>query len=199
MAVKAISSAALGHRRWPAPGDWTYRDYLELPDDGQRYEIIWGEIYMMTLAPSTRHQRVSRNLVFALWDHVRDRDLGEVLVAPCDLLMEPGATPVQPDILFITRPRLEMIGADSIRGVPDLLVEILSSTNARHDRVTKYELYEKSGVPEYWIADPAARAIEVFSLKEGRYALLGPFGAEEKIASKVLPGFSVEVGRIVPT
>ncbi len=198
MALKAISTAAIPLRRWPAPGEWTYQDYLDLPDDGNRYEIIWGELYMMTPAPSTRHQRVSRNLEFALWNYTQKNDLGEVLYAPCDLVMKPDATPVQPDILFIAKDRLGIITEKNVAGVPDLLVEILSAGNPRHDRVTKFELYEQAGVAEYWIVDPEAHAIEVFVLSQGAYALLGRFGAGEAAVSKALAGFSVAVDKVIP-
>src|SRR5690606_27422899 len=99
MVWKAISTAALPLRRWPGPGEWTYEDYRQLPDDGYRYEIIEGELYM-TPAPNIGHQRSSRNLEYALWHVVKKNTLGEVLDAPCDLIL-PGGTPVQPDIMFI--------------------------------------------------------------------------------------------------
>jgi len=198
MVLKAISTAALPLRRWPAPGEWTYQDYLDLPDDGNRYEVIWGELYMMTPAPSTRHQRVLRDLGFALWNYVREHDAGEVLIAPCDLVMEPGATPVQPDILFVARNRLDIITERNVHGVPSLLIEILSPNTPRHDRETKFDLYEQSGVAEYWIVDPEARTIEVFVLEQNRYTLRGRFGAGEEAASEILPGFLVAVDEVIP-
>lgn len=70
MALKAISTAALSLRQWPAPGQWTYQDYLDLPDDEYRYEVICGELYMSP-APTPLHQQVLRNLQFALWEYVR--------------------------------------------------------------------------------------------------------------------------------
>ena len=198
MVLKAISTAAIPLRQWPAPGEWTYQDYLYLPDDGSRYEVIWGELYMMTPAPSTQHQRILRDLGFVLWSYVQEHSLGEIFIAPCDLVMEPGATPVQPDILFIALDRLDIITERNVHGVPDLLIEILSPNNPRHDRVTKFDLYEQSGVAEYWIVDPEARTIEVFVLGQGKYSLLGRFGEGEKTTSKALKGFSVTVGDVIP-
>lgn len=198
MALKAISTIALPLRQWPAPGEWTYQDYLDLPDDGNRYEIIWGELYMMTPAPSTRHQRISRNLEYAFWNYVQEHNLGEVLYAPCDLVIEPGATPVQPDILFISRERLEIITEKNVSGVPDLLVEILSAGSSRHDRVTKFKLYEQAGVPEYWLLDPDTRTIEVFALRETKYQLWGRFRPNEAAIATVLSGFSIPVNHIFP-
>lgn len=198
MALKAISTAALALRQWPVPGQWSYEDYLDLPDDGNRYEIIWGELYMMTPAPSTWHQRISRNLEFAIWDYVQEHDLGEVLYAPCDVVIEPGATPVQPDILFIAKDRLNIITEKDVRGAPDLLIEILSSSNPEHDRDRKFNLYQESGVAEYWIVDPDARMIEVFVLRRGVYSLLGRFGVDDIAMSEVLTGFEVAVHEMIP-
>jgi Uma2 family endonuclease len=198
MALKAISTAAIPLRQWPAPGEWTYQDYLDLPDDGNRYEVIWGELYMMTPAPSTLHQRTSRNLGFALWRYVQEHNLGEVLLAPCDLVMEPGATPVQPDLLFIAQDCLDIITEKNVRGTPNLIVEILSSSNPEHDRERKFHLYEQSSVAEYWIVDPGVRSIEVFVLRQGAYSLLERFGPGEEATSQVLRGFSVAVDDVIP-
>jgi Uma2 family endonuclease len=198
MVLKAISTAALPLRQWPRPGQWTYQDYLDLPDDGNRYEIIWGDLYMMAPAPVTRHQRVLRNLEYAMWSYVQEQNLGEVLFAPCDLVIEPGATPVQPDILFVSKDRLHLITEENIEGVPDLLVEILSPGNPRHDRVTKFNLYEQSGVPEYWIVDPEAHTIEVFGLSQKKYNPQGRFGSGEEAISNTLIGFKVAVNDVIP-
>lgn len=198
MALKAISTAALSVRQWPVSGEWTYQDYLDLPDDGNRYEIIWGELYMMTPAPTTYHQRISRNLGYAFWNFVQDHNLGEVLYAPCDLVMEPGATPVQPDILFVSQTHLDIITTENVYGVPDLLVEILSSGNPRYDRITKFKLYQQAGVPEYWLVDSNAHIIEIFVLREGKYALMGRFGMSEIARSEVLAGFSIPVAAVIP-
>lgn len=154
---------------------------------------------MMTPAPSTRHQRISRNLEYAFWDYIQEHNLGEVLYAPCDLVIEPGATPVQPDILFISRERLEIITEKNVSGVPDLLVEILSAGNPYYDRVTKFRLYEQAGVPEYWLIDPDVRTIEVFVLRDTKYQLWGRFGPDETATSTVLSGFGIIVNHIFPS
>lgn len=199
MALKAISTTALPLRQWPAPGKWTYQDYLDLPDDGNHYEIIWGELYMMTPAPTTQHQRISRNLGYALWNFVQEHHLGEILYAPCDLVIEPSATPVQPDILFVSQKRLNIITTENVMGTPDLLIEILSASNPRHDRVTKFKLYEQANVPEYWLVDPDKYTIEVYVLHGKKYKLWGRFGPGEKATSAVLSGFTIAVSQIFPS
>ncbi len=196
MAIKAISTAALPLRQWPAPGEWTYEDYLDLPDDGSRYEIIWGELYM-TPAPNIRHQMTSGELEFALRTFVKTHNLGVVLDAPCDVLLEPDGTPVEPDILFVSKERNHIVTAKNVNGAPDLIIEILSPSNPEHDRMRKFELYKESGVAEYWIVDPEARTIEVFVLRENKYLLLGRYEAGQAAVSEVLPGFSVAVNDVI--
>jgi len=197
MALKAISTIAAPLRRWPAPGNWTYQDYLDLPDDGYRYEIIGGELYMSP-APSPQHQRILAELLFALQLFVKTHKLGAVLPAPCDVLLEAGGTPVEPDILFIAQERSHIITLKNIQGPPDLIIEILSSSNPEHDRERKFKLYQDSGVAEYWLVDPEARAIEVFVLDQGQYQLLGRFESGQRAISKGLAGFEVGVNEVMP-
>lgn len=196
MAFKAISTTAATLRRWPAPGQWTYQDYLELPDDGYRYEIIWGELYM-TPAPGIGHQKTSGELEYLLRSFVKSNNLGTVLDAPCDVILEPGGTPVEPDILFISKEREAIIGEKNINGAPDLIIEILSPSNPEHDRQRKFKLYQESGVAEYWIVDSEARVIEVFALQDSRYLLVGRFGSGRRATSQLLAGFSVAVDEVI--
>src|SRR3989337_2845338 len=102
---------------------FAYQDYLLLPED-KRYEILDGDLYVVA-APNTRHQRVSRNLEFVLFQHVRERRLGEVLYAPYDVILSEENV-VQPDILFVRKERLDTISEMNLPGAPDLVVEILS-------------------------------------------------------------------------
>ena len=197
MALKAISTAALSLRKWPAPGQWTYQDYLDLPDDEYRYEVICGELYMSSV-PTPLHQQVLRNLQFALWEYVKRLNLGEVLFAPCDIILEVGGTPVEPDILFIAKARANIITDKNVQGAPDLIVEVLSPSNPEHDRQLKFELYQKSGVTEYWLVDPQAHTVEVFVLKEKAYLLSGRYDVDDVAKSEIVAGFSVPVRDIFP-
>lgn len=197
MALKAISTIAAPLRQWPAPGEWTYQDYLDLPDDGYRYEIIGGELYMSP-APNTLHQRVLAELLFMLQVFVKKNKLGIVLPAPCDVLLEPGGTPVEPDILFISEKHRHIITPQNVQGPPDLVVEIISPFSPEHDRDRKFKLYQKSGVAEYWLVDPEARTIEVFVLRQQRYELLGRFESGQTAISSILAGFEVAVDEVIP-
>lgn len=147
----------------------TYEDYLKLPDDGNRYEILDGELYV-TPAPGTEHQAALANLFGVLHPHVRRGRLGVIFFAPVDVLF-PGAQPAQPDLVFVRRERRAIVTRRAIEGVPDLIVEALSPTTEKVDRGKKYQIYERAGVPHYWLVDAAERTIEEYLLEEGRYRL----------------------------
>jgi len=166
---------------------YTYQDYLKTPDD-QRYELIEGELFM-TPAPKIRHQRISGKLGYKLRSYVME-NLGEVLDAPCDVYLD-EETVVQPDILFISRDRLCIVGEDNVQGAPDLVVEILSESSAYRDAIQKKMLYARFGVKEYWIVAPKEKMIELYLLKNKEYALAGTFVGDAVVESQALPGFRV--------
>ncbi|HKH45540.1 MAG TPA: Uma2 family endonuclease [Thermoanaerobaculia bacterium] len=183
---------------WPAQGSWTYEDYLRLPDDGQRYEVIRGFLYVSP-APSLPHQYSVTQLGTLLNAYVKENRLGMVLVAPLDIRLPEGlGNPVQPDVLFIRRDRQPRAGALRFDGVPDLAVEVLSPGNWRFDRTIKLAAYRDAGIPETWLADLTARTIEVFVLEPDRpeYVLRERRGEGETVGSTVLPGLRLEVAEI---
>ena len=142
-----------------------YDDYLRLPDDGKRYEILDGELYV-TPAPSPLHQRVSKRLQRKLEDYFEARALGEVFNAPIDMIL--GRHDVaQPDLLVVTNP--DQISGRGIEGAPLLIVEVLSPSTRRHDRGVKVQRYAALGVPHYWIVDPEGQWIECYQLEGGSY------------------------------
>ena len=180
----------------PAQGEWTYEDYARLPNDGWKYEVMRGELYMSP-APSPRHQMISGNLTFELQRFVREGALGKVLVSPIDVILPRGlGTPVQPDILFIRGDNLRIIGEKTIDGVPDLAIEILSPSNWVDDRRTKFDVYADAGIAEYWIIDPKKESVEIFALIGNRYELVEKYGPGDKAASRVLSGFTVAIDEI---
>ncbi len=201
MGVRTTAAApaeAVSERYWPPPqGEWTYEDYTRLPENGLRYEIIKGEL-LMTPAPLPKHQRIIANLYGYLWEYLRHQPVGEVFFAPIDVNLPGLASPVQPDLLFIANDRLGIIKERFIEGPPDLIMEVLSAGSEMHDRRTKFELYARAGVREYWLVDPDRRAIEIYVLRGQAYAPLGSFGVEAETRSEVLPGFAVKVGEVCP-
>ena len=182
----------------PAQEKWTYDDYALLPDDGKRYEVIRGELYM-SAAPRPLHQRVITRLAFFLEGFLEESALGTAYVAPIDVILpgKPG-DPVRPDILFVRQERMEIVGETRIEGAPDLAIEALSPSNLAHDRSLKYELYAQAGVPEYWIIDPHGQTAAIHLLRGGTYESLGLRNRGETARSEVLDGFVVPVEEIIP-
>ena len=183
---------------WPPPqGEWTYKDWCKLPDDGYRYEVLTGVLYVSP-PPSIRHQRISIVLVGHLLDFLKLQPLGEVLTAPVGVRLSHQPVPLQPDIVFVRTERLGIVGEAYIEGAPALLVEILSPSNWLYDRREKMQAYQEAGVAEYWIVDPRALTIDVYVLEQGAYVLMGQYRMGEVTRSQVLPGFEVSVETIFP-
>ena len=99
----------------------------------------------------------------------------KIYIAPINLILPDLTNPIQPDLLFISTDKLDIIKENFIEGVPDLIVEVLSPANPGHDRHTKFRVYAEAGVQEYWIVDPDAGAINVNVLRGQAYALAGKF------------------------
>jgi len=174
----------------PEPGEWTYDDYLALPDDGHHYEIIAGVLYMVN-APGIDHQFTVVQLIKQIGLFVDQHQSGYILAAPFEVHLSEITRPVQPDVLFIRRNKWPGSEAKFFAGIPDLVIEVISPSSARTDQVIKFSAYEQAGVPEYWLANPKSRAVEVFTLSGGEYALLGLYTDDEPIESKVLAGLNI--------
>ncbi len=189
----------LYHDPWPEQGSWTWDDYLRLPDDGQRYEIIHGVLYVSP-APRYIHQFTVTRLASFLTHFVLERDLGAVLAAPLDVLLPDVANPVQPDVVFLSHENLPHPDAQGVEGVPDLVVEVLSPATSRIDQHVKFGAYENAGVQEYWLIEPKLRTVLVYVLDDAshEYRELGRFGVGESAHSEILAGFEVEVSALFP-
>lgn len=179
------------HVPGPAQGSWTYEDYAALPEDGTRYEVIDGFLYLMP-DPNTPHQGASARFTYHLLGHVEFGGLGRVFAAPLDVLL-PRARPVQPDIIVVLNHKLHLISERGIEGPPDLVVEIASPGTRTHDRNRKLGVYAAAGVPEYWLAETSDQTIEVLALEEGGYRSLGVFTGATTLPSRVLPNLPVRV------
>ena len=179
--------------RWPQQGQWTYDDYLRLPDEpGVRYEIIEGVLYV-TNAPNFLHQYAVSQLSRVMGNFVMGRKLGVVLTAPFEVHLSRTARPVHPDVLFIAAARQPKADAKIFEGAPDLVAEVLSASTLRQDRKIKFDAYERAGAQDYWLLDPKTRSVEVYTLSNGEYALLGQWSAGETANSTALAGFEVAV------
>ncbi len=169
-------------------GGWDYARWEQLPDDGNRYEVIDGVLYMTT-SPSAYHQWISGRLLRFVGHPAEDVGLAYAFVAPIGVLM-PGCDPVQPDFLLVRRERAAIIHDRRIRGVPDLIAEILSPSNPEQDTDTKRGAYARAGVPEYWIVRPATRDVLVCWQPDaalGDYAQVRLVAADEELISPTLP------------
>jgi Uma2 family endonuclease len=149
----------------PAVREWTYEEFARLPDDGNRYEVIAGELYV-TPPPETPHQVASGRffLEMSLFA-TRQHGLGEVLYAPVAVLFGEGDY-LEPDLVFLRTEHKHYRTRRGIEGPPDLIIEILSRGTASQDRGIKRERYARYGVPEYWIVDADRRRVEVYRLQE---------------------------------
>lgn len=175
----------------------TYDDYLHLPDDGRRYEILEGVLYV-TPSPQTAHQVVLRNLGFFLLEFLRRNNLGELLYAPMDVVLS-RTNVCQPDLLYISRERLHIMEERNISGAPDLVVEILSPTTASQDRVLKAQVYARYGVDFYWLVDPEARTLEEYRREGETFTLLGTLAGEEVFRPALFPGLGIPLHEVWPS
>ncbi len=169
----------------------SYEDYALIPDDGRRHEVLGGH-HVVSPALRTRHQRLVGDLAAKLRQHVRRHALGQVFVAPFDVLLSAHDI-VQPDLLFVSDARLAIVNDANCAGAPDLVVEVLSASTRRRDLVDKRLLYERARVAEYWAVDPDVDSVLVFRLDaEGRYARTERRAeAGDALESPLVPGFTL--------
>ncbi len=172
---------------------YTYEDYERLPE-GAPYQLIGGELIMVP-SPVPYHQIISRRIGFELWKYIEEKKLGEVLYAPIDVYLSETET-YQPDIIFISNERMNIIGEKKIESAPDLVVEILSESTAYYDLRHKKRIYESSGVKEYWIVDPMEKSIEVYENINGEFKLYSETQKTGRVGSILLEGFGVELEKV---
>ncbi len=145
----------------------TIMEVFKMLPEGTLAELINEKIYMSP-SPVTDHQRLVLRLSSRMDDFLEKNGLGEVFVAPFDVYLDEHANAVHPDIIFVSKGQANIV-QDHIHGVPDLLIELLSPGNKSHDTVIKKNLYEKFGVKEYWIIDPATKESIGYRLKGNKY------------------------------
>lgn len=172
----------------------TYDEYVDLPNDGNRYEILDGDLFV-TPAPSPQHQLVSRNLQFTIHQFAREHGLGEIFAAPIDLILA-ATTVAQPDLVFVSQERRAIVTNRGIEGAPDLVVEILSSTTTKTDRTTKARLYARYGIRHYWILDPESRNLEAYELSGNAYHLASTLTGESTFSPSLFPGLTIPLADV---
>ena len=177
--------------------NFTYGDYITWPDE-ERWELIDGYAYNMSPAPSRRHQEISRELGRQIANFLVNKTC-EVYSAPFDVRLpeadeneEDIATVIQPDIVVVCdKKKLDDKGC---RGVPDLIIEILSPTTSAKDMKIKLPLYERFAVKEYWVIYPIDNIVQLFKLnKKKMYGKPDVYTKEDKIKTPILEGLEVEL------
>lgn len=174
---------------------WTTRDLEVLPhNEWTTYEIIDGELFV-TRSPHRRHQQISGKIFSVLDAWSARSDLGEPIIAPGIILSD--ADNVIPDVVWITSERLALIEdeAGHLTGMPELVIEILSSgeQNIRRDREAKLKLYSVQGAQEYWIVDRFTKRLEIYRRENAQLVLQATLETADTLNSPLLPDFSCQV------
>ncbi|KJR40793.1 restriction endonuclease [Candidatus Magnetoovum chiemensis] len=170
---------------------------MELTPDFDFTEILNGE-KVMTFHPLRLHQHVSQNINRLLVNYVYSNKLGNVFYSPLDVILQEGVQVVQPDLLFIKKENAA-IEQDWIRGVPDMICEIIGKGTYIKDTVVKKEIYEACKVPEYWMIFPELLFVEVFVLdSDEKYFLYSYAEGKGTVKSKILEGFEFNIKDIIP-
>jgi Uma2 family endonuclease/predicted DNA-binding transcriptional regulator AlpA len=182
-----------GAYRPKGDGKFTYQDYLKLPEEpGYRYEVLDG-VLVKEPSPTVLHQRVSRRLMRILEDFFWKTDpSGEVLAAPLDVTFQ-DVTVVQPDIFYIAGNQKEIVQDARIDGAPRLVVEIISPSSSRKDRLQKMQIYQKAQVRHYWIVNPDEKTMECFALRSVVYALVAAGLDEDVITHPDFAGLYIDL------
>ncbi|MGH7491036.1 MAG: Uma2 family endonuclease [bacterium] len=178
-------------------GLYTYREYLTLPDDGKRYEIIEGKLYMSP-APAITHQIILKRLLYIIENFLIQNPLGELLPAPTDVILS-EINILQPDLLFVAKENYEILTHENVQGAPDLVVEILSPGTAKRDRTSKLETYSEFGVVEYWIVDEEKQTVEVWQRKDRRLVCEAILTVSQTLKTALLPGLEIPLAQVFPT
>jgi Uma2 family endonuclease len=171
----------------------SYDDYAAI-DDGLRYQVIEGELVLMT-SPARRHQWIVPLIWQALHQYAKTAG-GAAYIAPFDVVLraERPAVVLQPDVLFVLADRLQVISDANVQGAPDLAVEVLSPSNARLDTIRKLGLYAKYGIEEVWFVPQEFDRVETLRLQpNGHYAKPQLFVPGEDVTTPLLPGFAMPV------
>jgi Uma2 family endonuclease len=175
----------------------TAEDLQALPDDGNRYEFIGGRL-IVSPASTDRHQKVSFKRSAALDTYLTETGTGEGFAAPMDVHSSPNDI-VQPDLLVVLRERSAIIQEGGIMGTPDLVIEMLSRSSISTDYLRKSELYTRSGVREYWIANPETETVRVQTGDGDRFILTGEYGRSGTLTSSELADLDLDLAKVVPT
>ncbi len=185
--------------REAAPAPLTYAQLVRLReklDERSRYEIIAGELYVSP-SPSIAHQWVVSQFHRVLSSHVWEQGIGMVFVAPLDVILTDNDV-VEPDVLYVTADQIERAACRGVEEPPTLVIEVLSPSTAARDRTAKFELYERQGVPHYWMAHPTRRSLQIYELRGGRHELMATLTGNAEFRPALFPGLVIRLAEIWP-
>lgn len=175
----------------PATKRVSVLEFERRPETNRIEELIEGEICLAP-EPTLDHQDVVLNIATALREWARRTHAGRVFVAPTGVRLA-WDTLLEPDVLFVSAARADLLRPEAVFGAPDLVVEVLSPGSIRNDRIRKFRLYAQHGVAEYWIADPVAKTVERYDLGPEGYVLAATLSGEDTVTSPQLPGFALSI------
>ncbi len=173
-------------------GTYGYADYLSWQFD-EAVELIKGKIQVMCPAPNVKHQRISRDLGYQINQFLQQKQVCELFIAPLDVKLGEVSV-VQPDLCVICDP--QKITEQGCDGAPDWIIEILSKGNSKKEMRLKYELYQESGVLEYWLVYPYEQAVYQFVLNEGRYELAAMYAEDEIATPSLFPTLKIDLAEV---
>lgn len=166
----------------------TVEDYRATPV-GTRYQLVEGDLYLMSPAPNLFHQDIVGNVYRLLRDHTEKHRLGRVFIAPADVYLSEHDV-VQPDVFLVANANLSILADDGAHGAPDLVVEVLSPHTASLEK-TKLRVYARHGVKEHWLVDPLLRQLHVYEFAHNPTKAVRLVDEEESFTSTLLPGLTI--------
>ena len=174
-----------------APRPFTVHDYRDMPEGPPYYQLIDGEL-QMSPSPNREHQGILTNIFGAFVRYLDKKAAGRVYV---DVYLT-DLNVYQPDLVFISKERANILSEQGTEGAPDLVVEILSPRTAKLDRGVKRDIYARTGVPELWIVDPERQQVEVYDLPDNADAPAATYTKRQTLKSRVLPGLTIPVAKV---
>ena len=163
----------------------TAEDYRALPEGGQRYQLIEGDLYMSP-SPNRFHQDISRNIELIVGNYLGNHPVGQVYDAPLDVYLD-NDNVFQPDLVFVAHENYRVLTDAGIEGVPDLVIEILSPGTAKLDRNAKQRVYAQRGVKEMWLVDPETTTVAVYYLQQNPAQSAAVYTIADRFTSSFFP------------
>lgn len=169
----------------------TVHDYMQLPEDTKKTELIEGELFMSP-SPLRFHQDILIRLSSMIWSYLQAKPIGKVYAAPFDVVLT-DLNVFQPDVCYFSKARYTSLTKQGADGAPDLVIEILSPGSVKHDLGVKKEIYARTGVEEFWSVDPVKRTITVYQLSENSTTPRATLVEGKTLTTPLLPGLKIKV------